>query len=252
MGLICLKKNEKNHNDSIINETIQFNQNDFNLKDSFNQMLVNLDDFSEKGTELIFNNENNSNIPIINNDIENSYNIADDIRSQYNFIIGHEVVLNDTNYYLNNEEILYAIDKLFEKKEESDKEIKKIKLDINNDLMIKRKKNDENKNNNEDVFKISLIERKKENNELNKPKTNLISNFREDINLFDNYDKKINIPQKRKSLVVNISSLKKILKGNNLYPKINNNNQIKRHSIDEFKSIKSIPIKKNSNKIKNN
>ena len=147
------KKNEKNHNDSIINETIQFNQNDFNLKDSFNQMLVNLDDFSEKGTELIFNNENNSNIPIINNDIENSYNIADDIRSQYNFIIGHEVVLNDTNYYLNNEKILYAIDKLFEKKEESDKEIKKIKLDINNDLMIKRKKNDENKNNNEDVFK---------------------------------------------------------------------------------------------------
>jgi len=252
MGLICLKKNEKNHNDSIINETIQFNQNDFNLKDSFNQMLVNLDDFSEKGTELIFNNENNSNIPIINNDIENSYNIADDIRSQYNFIIGHEVVLNDTNYYLNNEEILYAIDKLFEKKEESDKEIKKIKLDINNDLMIKRKKNDENKNNNEDVFKISLIERKKENNELNKPKTNLISNFREDINLFDNYDKKINIPQKRKSLVVNISSLKKILKGNNLYPKNNNNNQIKRHSIDEFKSIKSIPIKKISNKIKNN
>ena len=103
--------------------------------------------------------------------------------------------------------------------------------------MIKRKKNDENKNNNEDVFKISLIERKKENNELNKPKTNLISNFREDINLFDNYDKKINIPQKRKSLVVNISSLKKILKGNNLYPKINNNNQIKRHSIDEFKSF---------------
>ena len=130
MGLICLKKNEKNHNDSIINETIQFNQNDFNLKDSFNQMLVNLDDFSEKGTELIFNNENNSNIPIINNDIENSYNIADDIRSKYNFIIGHEVVLNDTNYYLNNEEILYAIDKLFEKKEESDKEIKKIQLDI--------------------------------------------------------------------------------------------------------------------------
>ena len=35
MGLICLKKYEKNQNESLMNNTMQFNQNYFNLQDSF-------------------------------------------------------------------------------------------------------------------------------------------------------------------------------------------------------------------------
>ena len=248
MGLICLKKFEKNQNESLMNDTMEFNQNNFNLKDSFNQILENINNFSEQGTELIFNIENKSNIPIINNDIENSYNIADDIISQYNFIIGHDAVLNDTNYCLNNEEILETIEKLFEKKEESEKGIKNIKLNLDNNIMINTKKNNENGINNEDELKLSLIDGNIENNELNKLNYNPISNFGEDINLFDNDEKKINNPQKRKSNIMDISSLKKMLTGNNSSRKnknYDNNNKIKRNSFGEVKSIKTIPTKKN-------
>ncbi len=42
MGLICLKKFEKNQNESLMNDTMEFNQNNFNLKDSFNQILENI------------------------------------------------------------------------------------------------------------------------------------------------------------------------------------------------------------------
>ena len=114
--------------------------------------------------------------------------------------------------------------------------------------MINTKKNNENGINNEDELKLSLIDGNIENNELNKLNYNPISNFGEDINLFDNDEKKINNPQKRKSNIMDISSLKKMLKGNNSSRKnknYDNNNKIKRNSFGEVKSIKTIPTKKN-------
>ena len=70
--------------------------------------------------------------------------------------------------------------------------------------MINTKKNNENGINNEDELKLSLIDGNIENNALNKLNYNPISNFGEDINLFDNDEKKINNPQKRKSNIMDL------------------------------------------------
>ena len=173
MGIKCSSTNEKNsldpENISHINDTIKFNQqesNDIHKNDSFNQILNNInneygslnlnkienninEDYQSFSSNKIGNNnsninsEENSYNQIVKNDIENSYNIADEIRSDYtsNTLMEHGAVLNDNNSFFNNEDIIYATDKLIEINEEfqRDKQVADFKSKMEN-LRLKEKK----------------------------------------------------------------------------------------------------------------
>ena len=78
-----------------------------------NKNIINLN----KNKNSIVENINNDDLnQIVKNDKENSYDIADDIRSIHssNSLIEHGAVLNDNNSFINNEDILYATEKLIE------------------------------------------------------------------------------------------------------------------------------------------
>ena len=171
MGTKCSSINKINtsspQNISSMNDTIKFNQiesNEGQKNDSFNQILQNINEYQIENSKQysdesnsIYTNNNNSNNNNSNlnnnsdnvdgrvkNDIENSYNIADDIRSSFNSnsIIEHGAVLNDNNSFFNNEEILYATDKLIEIHDEfqKDKQVMDFKSKMENLNSNKKKK----------------------------------------------------------------------------------------------------------------
>ena len=127
MGTTCLKQKEA-EKDSSIKDTIEFNHF-YLIKKDFNKIhnKINTD---EEGTKIFWKeNKNDSEIPI-KNDFENSYYISDDIKTNYNFIIGHDAVLNDNNNFLNNKEIYLRLINYL-------KIQKKLKLLINKKKKIK-------------------------------------------------------------------------------------------------------------------
>ena len=127
MGTTCLKQKEA-EKDSSIKDTIEFNYF-YLIKKDFNKIhnKINTD---EEGTKIFWKeNKNDSEIPI-KNDFENSYYISDDIKTNYNFIIGHDAVLNDNNNFLNNKEIYLRLINYL-------KIQKKLKLLINKKKKIK-------------------------------------------------------------------------------------------------------------------
>ncbi len=207
MGINCSSLNENN---SIIFEkdqsigSIKFNTISYEKNESFNQILENINYCKTENSPNYLNlkniniiNSNNNKISItenINNDIlnqivkndkENSFNIADDIRSNHssNSLIEHGAVLNDNNSFFNNEDILYATEKLIEyeineKKKENDI-IKNQFLEKNKNKNIIN--NDNNNNNNE----IKLINNEEfENFNYNKIKTATALGL--NIDLFNN------------------------------------------------------------------
>ena len=174
MGTTCLKQKEA-EKDSSIKDTIEFNHF-YLIKKDFNKIhnKINTD---EEGTKIFWKeNKNDSEIPI-KNDFENSYYISDDIKTNYNFIIGHDSVLNDNNNFLNNKEIISEIDKLFE-------DIEKIKTSI--------KQEKENKDNTlineKDVFKKEP-NLNDEKNDIKYEKIKTASNLCFNVNLFNNEKK---------------------------------------------------------------
>ena len=202
MGTTCLKQKEA-EKDSSIKDTIEFNHF-YLIKKDFNKIhnKINTD---EEGTKIFWKeNKNDSEIPI-KNDFENSYYISDDIKTNYNFIIGHDAVLNDNNNFLNNKEIISEIDKLFE-------DIEKIKTSI--------KQEKENKDNTlineKDVFKKEP-NLNDEKNDIKYEKIKTASNLCFNVNLFDN-DKKITNKNdlKKQSTILDMSTLKKMIRKNNI------------------------------------
>ena len=202
MGTTCLKQKEA-EKDSSIKDTIEFNHF-YLIKKDFNKIhnKINTD---EEGTKIFWKeNKNDSEIPI-KNDFENSYYISDDIKTNYNFIIGHDAVLNDNNNFLNNKEIITEIDKLFE-------DIEKIKTSI--------KQEKENKDNTlineKDVFKKEP-NLNDEKNDIKYEKIKTASNLCFNVNLFDN-DKKITNKNdlKKQSTILDMSTLKKMIRKNNI------------------------------------
>ncbi len=202
MGITCLKQKEPEKEPSI-KDTIEFNHFDL-IKKDFNKIFHNKINTDEEGTKIFWKeNKNDSEIPI-KNDFENSYYISDDIKTNYNFIIGHDAVLNDNNNFLNNKEIITEIDKLFE-------DIEKIKTSI--------KQEKENKDNTlineKDVFKKEP-NLNDEKNDIKYEKIKTASNLCFNVNLFDN-DKKIkNNNVKKKSTILDMSTLKKMIRKNNI------------------------------------
>ena len=202
MGTTCLKQKEA-EKDSSIKDTIEFNHF-YLIKKDFNKIhnKINTD---EEGTKIFWKeNKNDSEIPI-KNDFENSYYISDDIKTNYNFIIGNDAVLNDNNNFLNNKEIITEIDKLFE-------DIEKIKTSI--------KQEKENKDNTlineKDVFKKEP-NLNDEKNDIKYEKIKTASNLCFNVNLFDN-DKKITNKNdlKKQSTILDMSTLKKMIRKNNI------------------------------------
>ncbi len=201
MGTTCLKQKEA-EKDSSIKDTIEFNHF-YLIKKDFNKIhnKINTD---EEGTKIFWKeNKNDSEIPI-KNDFENSYYISDNIKTNYNFIIGHDAVLNDNNNFLNNKEIISEIDKLFE-------DIEKIKT-----CNKQEKENKDNRLINEkDIFKKEQ-NLNDEKNDIKYEKIKTASNLCFNVNLFDN-DKKIkNNNVKKQSTILNMSTLKKMIRKNNI------------------------------------
>ena len=196
MGTTCLKQKEA-EKDPSIKDTIEFNHFDL-IKKDFNKIFHNKINTDEEGTKIFWKeNKNDSEIPI-KNDFENSYYISDDIKTNYNFIIGHDSVLNDNNNFLNNKEIISEIDKLFE-------DIEKIKTSIKQE-----KENKDNRLINEkDIFKKDP-NLNDEKNDIKYEKIKTASNLCFNVNLFDN-DKKITNKNdlKKQSTILDMSTLKK-------------------------------------------
>ena len=203
MGTTCLKQKEA-EKDPSIKDTIEFNHFDL-IKKDFNKIFHNKINTDEEGTKIFWKeNKNDSEIPI-KNDFENSYYISDDIKTNYNFIIGHDAVLNDNNNFLNNKEIISEIDKLFE-------DIEKIKT-----CNKQEKENKDNRLINEkDIFKKEQ-NLNDEKNDIKYEKIKTASNLCFNVNLFDN-DKKITNKNdlKKQSTILDMSTLKKMIRKNNI------------------------------------
>ena len=135
--MTCLKQKEPEKEPSI-KDTIEFNQFDLIEKD-YDKILKYKINSDDEGTKIFWReNKNYLDIPI-KNDYENSYYINDDVKTNYNILIGHDAVLNDSNKYLNNKEVIREINKLFEEIENNEikikiilKKIKKIYLKLKN------------------------------------------------------------------------------------------------------------------------
>ena len=202
MGTTCLKQKEA-EKDPSIKDTIEFNHFDL-IKKDFNKIhnKINTD---KEGTKIFWKENKNDSEIQIKNDFENSYYISDDIKTNYNFIIGHDAVLNDNNNFLNNKEIISEIDKLFE-------DIEKIKTS--------NKQEKENKDNTlineKDVFKKEP-NLNDEKNDIKYEKIKTASNLCFNVNLFDN-DKKITNKNdlKKQSTILDMSTLKKMIRKNNI------------------------------------
>ena len=202
MGTTCLKQKEA-EKDPSIKDTIEFNHFDL-IKKDFNKIhnKINTD---EEGTKIFWKENKNDSEIQIKNDFENSYYISDDIKTNYNFIIGHDAVLNDNNNFLNNKEIISEIDKLFE-------DIEKIKTSNKQE-----KENKDNRLINEkDIFKKDP-NLNDEKNDIKYEKIKTASNLCFNVNLFDN-DKKITNKNdlKKQSTILDMSTLKKMIRKNNI------------------------------------
>ena len=202
MGTTCLKQKEA-EKDSSIKDTIEFNHF-YLIKKDFNKIhnKINTD---EEGTKIFWKENKNDSEIQIKNDFENSYYISDDIKTNYNFIIGHDAVLNDKNNFLNNKEIISEIDKLFE-------DIEKIKTSNKQE-----KENKDNRLINEkDIFKKDP-NLNDEKNDIKYEKIKTASNLCFNVNLFDN-DKKITNKNdlKKQSTILDMSTLKKMIRKNNI------------------------------------
>ena len=172
---------EKNESFNQILENINYckteNSKDLNLK---NKNIINLN----KNKNSIVENINNDDLnQIVKNDKENSYNIADDIRSIHssNSLIEHGAVLNDNNSFINNEDILYATEKLIEyeineKKKENDI-IKNQFFKKTNNINIYKNNNNEKNNN---VIK-SIDNEEMDNFNYNKIKTATVLSLNIDL-----------------------------------------------------------------------
>ena len=228
MGIMCLKQKEPEKEPSI-KDTIEFNQFDLIEKD-YDKILKYKINSDEEGTKIFWREKKNYlDIPI-KNDYENSYYINDDVKTNYNILIGHDAVLNDSNKYLNNKEVIKEINKLFEAIEDNEK---------------KNKNNiEENK---EDIFKIKELnlneEDKEKKNEYLKIKT--ASDLCLDVNLFHNDKQKKKNNSNKKSIILDMSTLKKMIRKNNISA---NTNGLKNNIIESKDKMKSKiigPIKEN-------
>ena len=203
MGTTCLKQKEA-EKDPSIKDTIEFNHFDL-IKKDFNKIFLNKINTDEEGTKIFWKENKNDSEIQIKNDFENSYYISDDIKTNYNFIIGHDAVLNDNNNFLNNKEIISEIDKLFE-------DIEKIKTSNKQE-----KENKDNRLINEkDIFKKDP-NLNDEKNDIKYEKIKTASNLCFNVNLFDN-DKKITNKNdlKKQSTILDMSTLKKMIRKNNI------------------------------------
>lgn len=203
MGTTCLKQKEA-EKDPSIKDTIEFNHFDL-IKKDFNKIFHNKINTDEEGTKIFWKENKNDSEIQIKNDFENSYYISDDIKTNYNFIIGHDSVLNDNNNFLNNKEIISEIDKLFE-------DIEKIKTSNKQE-----KENKDNRLINEkDIFKKDP-NLNDEKNDIKYEKIKTASNLCFNVNLFDN-DKKITNKNdlKKQSTILDMSTLKKMIRKNNI------------------------------------
>ena len=203
MGTTCLKQKEA-EKDPSIKDTIEFNHFDL-IKKDFNKIFHNKINTDEEGTKIFWKENKNDSEIQIKNDFENSYYISDDIKTNYNFIIGHDAVLNDKNNFLNNKEIISEIDKLFE-------DIEKIKTSNKQE-----KENKDNRLINEkDIFKKDP-NLNDEKNDIKYEKIKTASNLCFNVNLFDN-DKKITNKNdlKKQSTILDMSTLKKMIRKNNI------------------------------------
>ena len=203
MGTTCLKQKEA-EKDPSIKDTIEFNHFDL-IKKDFNKIFHNKINTDEEGTKIFWKENKNDSEIQIKNDFENSYYISDDIKTNYNFIIGHDAVLNDNNNFLNNKEIISEIDKLFE-------DIEKIKTSNKQE-----KENKDNRLINEkDIFKKDP-NLNDEKNDIKYEKIKTASNLCFNVNLFDN-DKKITNKNdlKKQSTILDMSTLKKMNRKNNI------------------------------------
>ena len=203
MGTTCLKQKEA-EKDPSIKDTIEFNHFDL-IKKDFNKIFHNKINTDEEGTKIFWKENKNDSEIQIKNDFENSYYISDDIKTNYNFIIGHDAVLNDNNNFLNNKEIISEIDKLFE-------DIEKIKTSNKQE-----KENKDNRLINEkDIFKKDP-NLNDEKNDIKYEKIKTASNLCFNVNLFDN-DKKITNKNdlKKQSTILDMSTLKKMIRKNNI------------------------------------
>ena len=292
--------NLKNIKEKSLDETIKLNPLNSNEKnETLNQIFENIDYYPEKKPKNIINessintintnkknssnmtikknnniyDKNNSNSLIkVKNDIENSYNIADEIRSNYNFnnsLIEHGAVLNDNNSFFKNEDIIFITNKLNDLENESEHY-------FNNNL--------NNNNFSENFSKNSESENEDYSNNLNKKIINLkeFDNFNYskiknttslglNINLFDKDKKNDENLNKKKDNFINSDSIKEMFNGNNNFLKIsdfqknkkvniiekNNNNIRKIYTFDDSKKKDFIiPIKRtitnnNNKQIKN-
>lgn len=200
---MCLKQKEPEKEPSI-KDTIEFNHFDL-IKKDFNKIFHNKINTDEEGTKIFWKENKNDSEIQIKNDFENSYYISDDIKTNYNFIIGHDSVLNDNNNFLNNKEIISEIDKLFE-------DIEKIKTSNKQE-----KENKDNRLINEkDIFKKDP-NLNDEKNDIKYEKIKTASNLCFNVNLFDN-DKKITNKNdlKKQSTILDMSTLKKMIRKNNI------------------------------------
>ena len=266
MGTKCNSAKEINtsspHNVSSMNDTIKFNQiesNEGQKNDSFNQILDNINEyqienskqFSDENNSIYTNNNDNSNVnnntdnidQRVKNDIENSYNIADDIRSSFtsNSLIEHGAVLNDNNSFFNNDEILYATDKLIEIHEEfqKDKQVLDFKSKMENLKTNKKKKDDNNDENIIKTKKVSLIGESKDD-EISNTRIRNSTILEMNNNLFEKKSER-----KRQSVFTDMNSLKNYF---NQYTIKKNLTMRKKKSPnkynDEVKSISLVPMKK--------
>ena len=210
MGMTCLKQKEPEKEPSI-KDTIEFNQFDLIEKD-YDKILKYKINSDDEGTKIFFRLNKNYLDITIKNDYENSYYI------------------NDSNKYLNNKEVIREINKLFEEIENNE---------------IKNKNNiEENK---EDIFKIKELnlneEDKEKKNEYLKIKT--ASDLCLDVNLFHNDKQKKKNNSNKKSIILDMSTLKKMIRKNNISA---NTNGLKNNIIESKDKIKSKiigPIKEN-------
>ena len=267
MGTNCSSAKEINtsspQNVSSMNDTIKFNQvesNEGQKNDSFNQILENINEyqienskqFSDENNSIYMNNNNdNSNLnnnsdnidQRVKNDIENSYNIADDIRSSFasNSLIEHGAVLNDNNSFFNNDELLYATDKLIEIHDEfqKDKQVMDFKSKMEN-LKSNKKKKDDNINNDDNFLKtkkLTLIGESKDD-DISNTRIKMSTILDMNSNLLDKKSEK-----KRQSVFTDMNSLKNYF---NRYTFKKNLTMKKKKSPnnDEIKSISLVPMKK--------
>ena len=193
------KPNKNNNENVIINtqETVKINnlspeiikqnksfdniiQKYSNNNNNNEEELKNFDSNNNDKNENLSNKNNSTDlITLVKNDIENTYNIAEDIISIYsaNSIIEHGAVLNDDNSFFNNNEQLDEVEQIIEEENLLNNEKTKkfsCKIQIIETKVKKKNVNNNNKNNNN------------ENNINNKSNYNENNNYENYINNDEN------------------------------------------------------------------